>query len=71
MTRWKNNLILGGLKNGHLVRIAIRKNRISDYETIFENKFGRIRDVRQGPKGDIYLLTDESNGKLLRLTAID
>ena len=69
--KWKNNLILGGLKNGHLVRIAIRKNRISDYETIFENKFGRIRDVRQGPKGDIYLLTDESNGKLLRLTAID
>jgi len=34
-------------------------------------EFGRIRDVTQGPDGNIYLLTDSSNGKLLRLSPID
>ena len=67
-TKWDNNLLIGGLKNGHLIRVALKENRILEYEEIFQNRFGRIRDVRIGPDGNIYLLTDESNGKLIRLS---
>jgi len=66
--KWDSNLLIGGLKNGHLIRIALKENRILEYEEIFQNKFGRIRDVRTGPDGNIYLLTDEGNGKLIRLS---
>ena len=67
-TKWDNNLLIGGLKNGHLIRVALKENRILEYEEIFQNRFGRIRDVRTGKDGNIYLLTDESNGKLIRLS---
>ena len=67
-TKWDNNLLIGGLKNGHLIRVALKENRILEYEEIFQNRFGRIRDVRIGKDGNIYLLTDESNGKLIRLS---
>ena len=66
--KWDSNLLIGGLKNGHLIRIALKEHRILEYEEIFQNKFGRIRDVRTGPDGNIYLLTDEGNGKLIRLS---
>jgi glucose/arabinose dehydrogenase len=36
-------------------------------ERLFEGKLGRIRDVREGPDGNIYLLTDDSDGELIRL----
>ena len=67
-TKWDNNLLIGGLKNGHLIRVALKGNRILEYEEIFQNRFGRIRDVRIGKDGNIYILTDESNGKLIRLS---
>jgi glucose/arabinose dehydrogenase len=67
-TKWDNNLLIGGLKNGHLIRVALKENRILEYEEIIQNRFGRIRDVRIGKDGNIYLLTDESNGKLIRLS---
>ena len=67
-TKWDNNLLIGGLKNGHLIRVALKGNRILEYEEIFQNRFGRIRGVRIGKDGNIYLLTDESNGKLIRLS---
>ena len=67
-TKWDNNLLIGGLKNGHLVRVVLKENRIVKYETLFQDRFGRIRDVRMGTDGNIYLLTDEGNGKLIRLS---
>ncbi|MDA9690231.1 PQQ-dependent sugar dehydrogenase [Betaproteobacteria bacterium] len=69
--KWDNNLLIGGLKNGHLVRVALKENRILEYEEIFQNRFGRIRDVRIGKDGNIYLLTDERNGKLIRLSLVN
>ena len=70
-TKWDNNLLIGGLKNGHLIRVALKENRILEYEEIFQNRFGRIRDVRIGKDGNIYLLTDERNGKLIRLSLVN
>ena len=68
---WGDNILIGGLKLGQLFRVKVKNNRISEREEIFRNKFGRIRDVRVGPKGFIYLLTDEPNGKLIRLSPIN
>ena len=64
---WTNSLFVGSLKFSSLVRLEIENNKIIHEERLLENKFGRIRDVRQGPDGLIYILTDSSNGKLLRI----
>jgi len=65
---WKGNLFVGSLKFGLLVRLELSGNKITTEERLLNNQFGRIRDVVQGPDGYIYLLTDDSNGKLLRIS---
>ena len=65
---WKNNLFVGSLKFSTLVRLELENNKVIHEERMLINRFGRIRDVRQGPDGMIYLLSDSSNGKLLRLS---
>lgn len=65
---WKGNLFVGSLKFGNLVRLELDGDNIVDEERLLKFEFGRIRDVVQGPDGLIYLLTDSSNGKLLRLS---
>ena len=65
---WKDNLFIGSLKFSTLVRLQMQGNRVIHEERLLKNDFGRIRDVRQGPDGLIYILTDASAGKLLRLT---
>lgn len=64
---WTGNLFVGSLKFGQLVRLEIQDGKVINEERLIDGKLGRIRDVRQGPDGALYLLTDESNGKLLRL----
>jgi aldose sugar dehydrogenase len=44
------------------------KGAIKGEERIFDGEFGRIRDVRVAPDGSVYLLTDQSNGEIIRLT---
>ena len=65
--KWRGNLFVGALKGQMLVRIEMENEKAVAEERLFKNAFGRIRDVRQGPDGFIYLLTDERNGRLLRL----
>ena len=64
---WRGNLFVGSLKNRHLVRIELSGDRIVDQEPLLTSIRRRIRDVRQGPDGHLYLLTDEPAGLLLRL----
>lgn len=64
---WKNTLIIGALKSGQLIRL-----NIDDPSNIKETRFTigpneSIRDVRQGPDGYLYVLTDSKNGRLLRI----
>ena len=68
---WKDNLFVGSLRFGQLVRLVIQDGKVVEEERLIDGKLGRIRDVRQGPDGTLYLLTDESNGKLLRLQRAD
>jgi glucose/arabinose dehydrogenase len=64
---WRGNLFVGALRGELLARLEIDNERVIREERLLEGKVGRIRDVRVGPDGLIYLLTDSDNGRLLRL----
>ena len=68
--RWQGNLFAGSLKNRMLVRMEMRGDRVIHQEQLLGSLGQRIRDVRQGPDGYLYLLTDDRNGRLLRLEPI-
>lgn len=63
---WKGSLFIGSLKFGYLARLEIAGGKVGREEKLLQG-VGRVRDVRQGPDGLLYLLTDEGNGKLVRL----
>jgi glucose/arabinose dehydrogenase len=63
---WRGNLLLGGLSSLAVTRLTLDGDRVTAEERIPIG--ARVRDVRQGPDGAVYVLTDESDGALLRLT---
>jgi aldose sugar dehydrogenase len=63
---WQGNLFIGSLKFGYLDRIEIAGGKVVREEKLLQG-IGRVRDVRQGRDGLLYILTDEENGKLVRL----
>lgn len=65
---WKGNLFIGSLKFGYLARLELRDGKVVAEHKLLEDGRARIRDVRQGPDGLLYVLTDAQNGQLLRLT---
>ena len=65
---WKGNAFVGALSGRALVRLAIEGDRVTGEEHLLTDLRARIREVVQGPDGALYLLTDDSEGKLLRLT---
>ncbi len=65
--QWRGNLFVGSLKFQLLVRLEVDGELIVKEHRLLQKKLGRIRDVRNGPDGYLYLLTDEDNGKLIRL----
>ncbi|MEJ2576161.1 MAG: PQQ-dependent sugar dehydrogenase [Gammaproteobacteria bacterium] len=67
---WQGSLLIGSLKFQTLVRLALDGERVVHEERILDGEIGRIRDVRQGPDGAVYLLTDAGNGALYRLTPV-
>jgi glucose/arabinose dehydrogenase len=67
---WKGNVFVGGLKAGELARLELRDGRVVNEERLFVEALGkRIRTVVNGPDGALYLLTDEDDGQLIRVTA--
>jgi len=65
--RWRGDLFVGGLREGMLIRLKLDGEKVIHEERMLRAAIGRIRDVRAGPDGFLYLLTDESRGQLLRL----
>jgi glucose/arabinose dehydrogenase len=65
--QWKGDAFVGALRFQMLVRLRFDGEKVVTEERMLEGSVGRIRDVRQGPDGFIYLLTDSSNGLLVRL----
>ncbi|HEX6038990.1 PQQ-dependent sugar dehydrogenase [Longimicrobium sp.] len=64
---WRNSLFIGGLASMRLVRLQIENGRVTGEEHLLTDRNQRIRDVRQGPDGALYLVTDDQNGELLRI----
>ena len=64
---WQGDLFIGALALTHLNRLDMEDGKIVGEERLLEDKGWRIRDVRSGPDGFLYLLTDAPDGKLVRL----
>jgi len=65
---WKGNLFVGALAGQMLVRLELDGEKVTKEERLLTNLGERIRDVRQGPDGALYLATDSSSGRILRVT---
>lgn len=66
-TAWQGSLMVGSLKFGTLHRLELADGKVLREEKLLQGNGERIRDVRQGPDGLLYLLTDSPQGRLLRL----
>lgn len=64
---WQGSVLIGALRAQALVRLTLDGNRVTGEERLLTNLNARIRDVRQGPDGWIYVLTDSSDGSIVRL----
>jgi glucose/arabinose dehydrogenase len=64
---WKGSLFSGALAGQMLVRLSLQGDKVTGEERLLENLQERIRDVRQGPDGALWLLTDNDDGRILRI----
>ena len=65
---WKNNILIGSLTPGGLVRLVMKDGKVAQEERYLGDLRERIRDVRQASDGSLYLLTDARNGQIFRVT---
>jgi glucose/arabinose dehydrogenase len=64
---WRNSVFIGALADQNLIRLTLDGDRVVAQERLLDDRKRRIRDVRQGPDGYVYVLTDASPGELLRV----
>ena len=64
---WKNDLFVPGLSEGSLWRFSIEDEKVKSVEQMFIDTPVRLRKVVQSPLGKLYLLTDETNGRIIRI----
>ncbi len=67
--QWQGNLFLGALAGQALIRLELDGDKVVHEERLLGELGQRVRDVRQGPDGALYVLTDEDDGKLLRIAS--
>ena len=65
--QWQGDLLVGALRGQLLVRLVLDGEKVLREERLLQGRAGRIRDVRMGPDGLIYLLSDGPDGALMRL----
>lgn len=68
--QWKNNLFVPGLSRGSLWRFHVEGKTIKSVEELFIDNRVRSRKIKQSPEGKLYLLTDEEDGKIIRIKPI-
>lgn len=64
---WRGNVFMGGLSGLQLVRIVLENGRVVGEEKLLRERCERFRDVRQGPDGNLYVVTDADAGEILRI----
>ncbi|MEH6563910.1 MAG: PQQ-dependent sugar dehydrogenase [Halopseudomonas sp.] len=67
-TQWQGNLLVSALAGMEVRRVVLNGTEVTEQESLFKELGARFRDVRSGPDGAIYLLTDNASGKVLRVT---
>lgn len=65
---WKGSILIGSMKPRGLVRLSMSGGKVVSEERYIGDLNERIRDVRQGPDGSVYVITDSPQGRILRLT---
>jgi len=65
---WRDSLFIGALAEQELIRLQLKDGKVVAEERLLRDLGARIRDVRQGPDGEVYVLTDAGDGVLLRLS---
>ena len=68
---WHGDLLVGSLKDRMLVRLSLDGERVVGEERFLHDAIGRIRDVREGPDGLVYVLSDSADGGLYRIEPVD
>ena len=66
--QWKNTLFVGALKEKDVIVLSVEGNTVTEKGRILGDRDQRIRDVRVGPDGYLYVLTDETDGQLLKVS---
>jgi glucose/arabinose dehydrogenase len=66
--KWRGSLFVGALAGQMLVRLDVDGEKVGNEQRLLQNLRERIRDVRQGPDGALYLATDNSTGRILRVS---
>jgi len=64
---WRGSLFTGALKERRLVRLTLEHDRVTGEEHLLAERGQRVRDVRQGPDGALYVVTDETSGQLWKI----
>ena len=64
---WQGNLFVGALKSRYLDRIVLQDGKVVKEEKLLADHRARIRDVKEGPDGLLYVVTDDDNGEVIRL----
>ncbi len=64
---WEGNLLAGGLRAERIMRIVIEDQEVIHMEELILGEIGRVRDIREGPDGNIYIVNDQSDGGLFRI----
>ncbi len=64
---WRGSLFVGGLREKRLVRLTLANDRVTGEEHLLADRGQRVRDVRQGPDGALYVVTDETKGELWKI----
>ena len=69
--KWRGDILVGALKDQLLVRLRLDGEKVVREERMLQGTLGRIRDVRQGPDGRLYVLTEEDEAALLTIEPVD
>ncbi|MER1914459.1 PQQ-dependent sugar dehydrogenase [Citrobacter portucalensis] len=66
--QWRQKLFIGALKDKEVIVLSVKGNTVTEDGRLLQERGQRIRDVRVGPDGYLYVLTDESDGELLKVS---
>ena len=74
ISEWKGKFLVAALRGQHVMvlDLDLENNRVNSVEKIFQDEYGRIRDLVQSPDGDVFILTSNGNNdKILRVTTLE